>query len=175
MNVQDRVRSAVEPVLAPLGVELVDVEVLGSGDGRVLRLSVDCEGGVDLGVITDVSQAVSPALDADDPFAGAYTLEVSSPGVERPLRTPAQFERAVGQKISVKTHADLDGARRHVGVLVAADDEGITLDVDGAERRMRFDQMAKARTVFEWGPGPKPGKGPSKTRKGETKKAQVGN
>lgn len=157
MDVQERVRAAVEPLLTPIGVELFDVEVVGSGRARVLRLSVDRDGGVDLDVIAEVAQRVSPALDAADPIEGSYTLEVSSPGVERPLRTPAHFRRVVGEKVSVKTHEPVDGDRRHQGVLVGVEEDGITLEVGGDRRHLRYEQVAGARTVFEWGPAPKPG------------------
>lgn len=159
MDVHDRVITTVEPLVEAMGVELVDVEVAGSGRSRMVRLYVDREGGVDLETIAEVSREVSPALDADDPFSGSYTLEVSSPGLERPLRTPEHFRRVVGETVSLKTHAEVDGARRHQGELVEVDGDGVTLDVDGARRHLRFDEIAKARTVFEWGPAPKPGKG----------------
>lgn len=158
MDVQERVRAVVEPLLAPTGVELFDVEVLGSGRSRVLRLYVDRDGGVDLDAIAEVSQAVSPAIDAADLISGPYTLEVSSPGVERALRLPSHFRRAMGETLNVKTHEEVGGARRHRGSLRDVTDDGITLDIDGTERHLRFDQVASARTVFEWGPAPKPGK-----------------
>lgn len=169
MDVQEKVRATVEPVLAPLDVELVDVELVGSGAARVLRLAVDRDGGVDLDLIAELSGLASRALDADDPIPGRYTLEVSSPGVERTLRSPVHFRRVLGETVSVKTHDEVDGARRHQGVMTDVDDEGITLEVDGAPRRLGFDQVAQARTVFEWGPAPKPGKGGA-TKKTTTRK-----
>ncbi|MBI2169030.1 MAG: ribosome maturation factor RimP [Actinobacteria bacterium] len=168
MDVQDRVRAVIEPLLTPLGIELFDVEFIGGGAGsgrsQVLRVSVDRDGGVDLDTIAEVSRVVSPALDAlfetDTAVRGRYTLEVSSPGVERPLRTPAHFRRVVGEMVSIKTHEEIDGERRHRGVLQRVDDDGIVLEAGGAERRLDFGQIAAARTVFEWGPAPKPGKQP---------------
>lgn len=157
MDVHERVRTTVEPVLASLGVELVEVEVKGGGGSRLVRLSVDREGGVDLETITEVSRAVSPALDDEDPIDGSYTLEVSSPGVERPLRRPDDFRRAVGDRVAVKTHAEVDGERRHRGVLSDVGEDAVLLEVDGAPRRLRFEEIDSARTVLEWGPAPKPG------------------
>ena len=101
------------------------------------------------------------ALDAVEALSGPYTLELSSPGLERPLRRPADFRRFVGTTISVKSHDPVDGARRHRGLLVEADDGGIVLEVDGQHRRFSYDAIASARTVFEWGPAPKP-TGPAK-------------
>ena len=174
MDVQERVRAIIEPLLDPLGVEVFDVEVVGSGRARVLRLAIDRDGGVDLDLIAEASRIVSRALDADDPFEGAYTLEVSSPGVERPLRRPQHFRRVVGEAVAVKTHEEIDGERRHEGVLRSVDDDGITLEIDGAPRRLAFDAIAKARTVFEWGPAPKPGgKKPPEKKPPEKKKMKV--
>ena len=97
----------------------------------VLLVTVDRDGGVDLEALTDANRAVSAVLDELDPIPGRYTLEVSSPGVERTLRTPAHFVKAIGETVTVKTRPQVPGERRRRGVLVAADDDGLTLDVDG--------------------------------------------
>jgi ribosome maturation factor RimP len=158
---QNAVRAAAEPVLSSLGLELVDVEIVGSGKARTLRLTVDREGGIDLDALAEANRPVSDALDAVDVLSGRYTLELSSPGVERPLRRPSDFARFVGTTISVKSHDPVDGGRRHRGLLVEADDAGIAVEVDGEHRRFSYDAIASARTVFEWGPAPKP-TGPAK-------------
>jgi ribosome maturation factor RimP len=158
---QSAVRAAAEPVLSTLGIELVDVEIVGSGRARTLRLTVDRDGGIDLEALAKANGPVSNALDAVDALSGPYTLELSSPGVERPLRRPSDFRRFVGTTISVKSHEPVEDARRHRGPLVEADESGIVLEVDGQHRRFSYDAIASARTVFEWGPAPKP-KGPAK-------------
>ena len=158
---QNEIRAAAEPVLSSLGLELVDIEVVGSGRARTLRLTVDRDGGIDLDTLAEANRPVLDALDAVDALSGPYTLELSSPGLERPLRRPAEFRRFVGTTVSVKSHDAVAGARRHRGLLVEADDGGIDLDVDGEHRRFSYDAIASARTVFEWGPAPKP-KGPAK-------------
>jgi ribosome maturation factor RimP len=158
------VRAAAEPVLSSLGLELIDVEFEGSGRARTVRVTVDRDGGVDLDTLAQVTGPVSDALDAVDAVPGPYNLEVSSPGVERSLRSPAHFRRFVGTPISVKSHEPVSGARRHHGLLVDADDGGIGLEVDGELRRFSYDAIASARTVFEWGPAPKP-VGPAKRAK----------
>ncbi|MEW6474575.1 MAG: ribosome maturation factor RimP [Actinomycetota bacterium] len=160
---QTAVRAAAEPVLSSLGLELVDVEIVGSGRARTLRLTVDRDGGIDLDALAAANGPVSDALDAVDAVPGPYTLELSSPGVERPLRRPSEFRRFVGTTISVKSHDPVDGARRHRGLLTEVDDRGIVLEVDGQHRRFSYDAIASARTVFEWGPAPKP-TGPAKKR-----------
>ena len=153
---QSAVRAAAEPVLSSLGLELVDVEVVGSGRARTVRLTIDRDGGIDLDALAEANGPVSDALDRLDALSGSYTLELSSPGVERPLRRPAEFRRFVGTTVSVKSHDPVSGARRHRGLLVAADDSGIGVEVDGEHRRFSYDAIASARTVFEWGPAPKP-------------------
>jgi ribosome maturation factor RimP len=158
---QNAVRAAAEPILSSLGLELVDVEIVGSGRARTLRLTVDREGGVDLDTLAEANRPVVDALDAVEALSGPYTLELSSPGLERPLRRPAEFRRFVGTTISVKSHDVVAGARRHRGLLAEADDDGIALEVDGEHRRFSYDAIASARTVFEWGPAPKP-TGPAK-------------
>jgi ribosome maturation factor RimP len=152
----DTIVTTLAPAVSALGLEVYDVEMTGNGRARILRVMVDREGGVDLDAIADATQAVSPLLDApplDDVIAGPYALEVSSPGLERPLRTPAHFARAVGETISVKTRAaDDHGARRTRGVLTTADDAGFELLLDdGQAEHVAYDDVTQARTVFEWG------------------------
>lgn len=159
MGPAERVRELVEPVLATSDLELVDVEI---GRGLV-RLSLDRPGGIDLDAISAISPAISAALDAGDPLPERYHLEVSSPGLERPLRTPEQFQRFVGAKVSVRTLPGVEGERRVTGTLGAADEEGVVVISEGGgpDRRVLYADMERARTVFEWGPAPKPG-GPKK-------------
>jgi ribosome maturation factor RimP len=158
----ERLVAVLEPVVADLGLQLYDVEVTGSGRARTLRILVDRDGGVDLDAITAANDALAPLLDRHPmvaaAFPGPYVLEVSSPGVERPLRTPAHFRGAVGAAVSLKTR-DAEGrsARRHV-TLVGADDDGVEIEADGARERVEYADIVQARTVFEWAPAPKPGK-----------------
>ncbi len=154
---------SVEPAVAAVGLELYDVEITGSGKARVLRVLVDRDGGIDLDGIAAATEAVSPVLDAPALAAaipGPYALEVSSPGLERPLRTAAHFARAQGETISVKTRATDDHPVRRVrGVLGDADDSGFDLLLDdGATEHFAYDDVAQARTVFEWAAQPKRGK-----------------
>jgi ribosome maturation factor RimP len=143
-----------EPMLAASDLELVDLE-LRSG---VLLVTVDRPGGVNLEALTDANRTVSSVLDELDPIPGRYTLEVSSPGVERTLRTPAHFAKAVGETVTVKTRPQVPGDRRLRGRLVAADAEGLELEVEGAPGtpvRLAYSDIDKARTVFVWGPEPR--------------------
>jgi ribosome maturation factor RimP len=162
--VAEAVRAAAAPVLGPLGCECYDVEVTGNATGRTVRVLVDKEGGVDLDTITAVTQSLSPALD-EAPALGdqPYLLEVSSPGVERPLRTPEHYRRAIGEQVSVKMHT-ADGPRRARGTLVDATETTATVEVDGTREEIAYENVTQARTVFEWGPQPRPGKGKQPAR-----------
>ena len=157
----ERVRAVVEPVVAAADLELYDVELAGG----VLRVLVDRSGGVDLALLGEVTRAVSEALDADDPLPGRYTLEVSSPGLERKLRTPAHFAAALGKTVRVRTVAGTEGERRVEGELTAADDDGVVLATSEGERRIAYDEVERAKTVFEWGPTPPPGGGRRRQQK----------
>jgi ribosome maturation factor RimP len=159
MSVSQRVRDVVEPIVAAEGVELFDLEQAGS----VLRITIDHPDGVDIDAIARVTRAVSRSLDEHDPIAGTYTLEVSSPGLERPLRTPAHFRWAAGREVSVKTVPNHPAGRRFTGTLLSADADGIALetaDRPGEPIELAYGDIEKARTVFAWGPAPKPGKAP---------------
>jgi ribosome maturation factor RimP len=152
----DTIAGVLAPAVSELGLALYDVEVSGTGRARILRVMVDREGGVDLDAIADATQAVSPLLDSpplDALISGPYALEVSSPGLERPLRTSGHFARAIGETVSVKLrpHGD-QGARRVRGVVTMADTAGFELDLDdGSTQRLAYDDVTQARTVFEWG------------------------
>ncbi|HEV7888957.1 MAG TPA: ribosome maturation factor RimP [Acidimicrobiales bacterium] len=162
MDPTGRVRELVEPLLNTLGTEVFDVELKAG----ILRISIDRANGepVDLDAITEASRVVSEALDEADPVPGQYSLEVSSPGLERPLRTPDHYRRFVGTTISVKTNPDVEGERRIQGLLDQADDAGITV----AGRHLAYGDIERARTVFEWGGQPQK---KLNTKKTEKKKA----
>lgn len=146
----------IEGYLAAERIELDDLELLGAPNkGRVLRVTID---GVDLDRLSALSRGISRLLDQDDLIPGSYRLEVSSPGLERKLRRPAHWRKAIGREVTIKTRTEIDGARRHDGRVRDADDEGAYLTVDGAERRIPFDQITSARTVHRWNAPAKPGK-----------------
>jgi ribosome maturation factor RimP len=150
---RETIVAAIEPVLATLGLEVFDVQLTGSGRASTVRVIVDRDGGVDLDAITAASERIQPALDD----LGPYALEVSSPGLERPLHRPEHFRRAVGETVSVKVR-DADGeVRRLRGDLVSTDERGVTVDAGDTNSggHVDYDQIIKARTVFEWGAAPK--------------------
>jgi ribosome maturation factor RimP len=150
------VRDALAPVVTGLGFGLYDVELNGTGPGRTLRVTIERDGGIDLDAITEVTRAVSPVLDAEPALTGSYLLEVSSPGLERPLRTPAHFAGARGDTVSVKFRTESGGTARVRGELVATDDRGCVVDADDGRHDLAYGDITQARTVFEWGPPPRP-------------------
>ena len=153
--VAERVHALVEPLMTASGLELVDVE---HGPG-LLRITLDKEGGIDLDTITEATEQISDLLDAHDPVPGRYTLEVSSPGVERPLRKPAEFQRFAGSgtEIVIRTNPGVEGDRRVRGVLESADDDGIVVVAGDERRQLAYAEIERARTVFEWGGAEKKG------------------
>ena len=156
-TIADRVAAVVASTVEGLGLDLYDIEHTGAA----LRVLVDREGGIDLEAVTAATRAISRALDDADPFEGAYTLEVSSPGLERPLRTRDHFAAAAGraEQVRVKTKPGVAGERRVEGAVVDVGSDAVTLRLDdGSTRELRYDDIERARTVFVWGPAPRPGK-----------------
>jgi ribosome maturation factor RimP len=150
----DDLTDALSPLFEARGLDLIDVEL----HGAELTVFVDREGGVDLDTLGEATRAVSAALDDIDPLPGRYTLSVSSPGLERRLRTPAHFIRAIGEDVTVRVHGGTSDVRRVRGRLEAADETGFTLvgpDLPDGPQRIVYDEVERARTIFEWGPQPK--------------------
>lgn len=159
-----------EPTVTALEVELVDVE-MKSG---VLQVTIDRPGGVDLEAITQVHRAIDSRLEEVDPNAGKYSIEVSSPGIERTLRTPAHFAKAVGANVSIKTRPQVPGDRRIKGVLRSSDEHGFTVLKEDATSpedtiTLAYSDVDRARTVFIWGGEERPGKAPKTKKQASTK------
>jgi ribosome maturation factor RimP len=148
------VETLLRPVVEGAGLQLVEAAFTREQHRRILRVTVDRDGpgGVDLDTIAEVSGRISRRLDLEDFGSGRYDLEVSSPGVERPLKRPQDFRRHTGEKVKVRSVEPVDGSRTHIGLLDAADDDGIVVRTEAGERRIRYEDVASARTVFEWGP-----------------------
>ncbi|HEY5663264.1 MAG TPA: ribosome maturation factor RimP [Ilumatobacter sp.] len=164
-----RVRGIVESIASDLDLDLYDLEQRGS----TLRVTIDTPPGspssVDLEQLALATRLISREMDHQDPIPGKYTLEVTSPGVERTLRLPWHFQREIGKTISVRLADTTAEQRRFEGVLVAADDTTATVrvatDGDVVDRVVEIASIDRARTVFVWGAKPKPGgKGASKKK-----------
>jgi ribosome maturation factor RimP len=144
---RDELLRLLEPAVSALGYELVELEFAPAGSGGVLRLYIDAPPGITLDDCERVSRHVSVVLESEDPIPGHYTLEVSSPGLDRILRTRAHFERFVGSRVKIQLGAPLDGRRRFTGTLLEVRDEGVVVDVDGQPTPLGFAQIQRARLV----------------------------
>jgi ribosome maturation factor RimP len=135
----------IEPVVERLGFELIELEY-GSGHAHaLLRVFIDREGGVTVDDCTRVSRELSALLDVEDPIPTGYTLEVSSPGFDRVLRTRAHFGRFVGSRVFVELKAPRAGRRRYTGTLLTVDEAGIAIKVDREHVAVAFSEIGKAR------------------------------
>jgi len=142
---RERLSTLIEPVLGRMGYELVELDYTYGRAQALLRLYIDREGGVGLDDCERVSGEVSALLDVEDPIPSAYTLEVSSPGFDRALRTQAHFGRFVGSRVFVELKEPRAGRRRYTGKLLTVDESGIALEVDQEHVAVAFSEIGKAR------------------------------
>ncbi len=173
-----RIRGIVEPIASDLDLDVYDIE----RRGVTVRITLDTHpgsaGGITLDNLSLATRLISREIDHEDPISTRFTLEITSPGLERQLRVPAHFQREVGKDITVRFRDPDADPRRIDGKLTAATDQTATLLLDdGTEVVFDIDGVDKARTVFEWGPAPKPGgpktpgaKQPKTTKKPSAKK-----
>src|SRR6201996_5576762 len=145
VTLRERLIALIEPVLGRLGYELVEVEYAAGRTQAVVRLFIDQPAGITVDDCERVSREVAALLDVEDPVPTAYTLEVSSPGFDRVLRTPAHFARFAGERVFVELKAPRDGRKRYTGMLRTADDKGIELEVDRQTVSIGFEEIGKAR------------------------------
>jgi ribosome maturation factor RimP len=142
----DRLIALFEPVLQEIGYELVEVEFAPGQGGGTLRIYIDHPEGIDVEDCADASHALSDLLDANDPFPGSsYSLEVSSPGLDRVLRTAEHFARFVDHRVKVELTAARDGRKRYTGVLRRTDGESIEMDVDNFSVSIKLAEIGRAR------------------------------
>ncbi len=175
VNVVTSVTAMVSPILDDLGLELYDMEF----SGGVLKVTIDTpagqEAGVDIDQISRVNRLLGRELDHNDVVPGRYTLEVSSPGLERNLRTPHHFQREVGKDVSIRLVAELEGQRRFAGALVAATDATATVRVTDTAQSVEIPLalIEKAKTVFVWESQPKPNSKEARAAKRSTSQKSV--
>ena len=151
MSALQEVIDLAEAVTRQRGLLLWDVEMGGRPGSSVVRILVDSDDGVDLDTVSQVSEEISRGLDLRDPIPGRYTLEVSSPGLERPLKSPEHFTRSLGRQVVVKTAERMVGDSHRVeGVISAAGDGEVRLRVGEDDVVIPYDAIKSARTVFEW-------------------------
>jgi len=167
----DELQALLAPTVASLGLELLGVEFVPSGASALLRLFIDAPGRhVGIEDCEAVSREVSALLDVEDPIATEYTLEVSSPGIDRPLFTIAQFARWIGDEAKVALRLPQQGRRRITGRIVSADGDTVVLADAQGEIAVKFDNIDKARlhpdlVALGLAPQPKPGGKPSRARR----------
>jgi ribosome maturation factor RimP len=145
VTLRERLIALIEPVLARLGYELIELEYAAGRSQAVVRIFIDTPAGITVDDCERVSREIAALLDVDDPIPTAYTLEVSSPGFDRLLRTPAHFERFVGSRVFVELKAPRAGRKRYTGQLQAVTATGIELEVDKQKVEVPFDEISKAR------------------------------
>lgn len=147
-----RVWQLADPLVEGEGMEIVDIEFRheGSRGGRVLRLYLDKEGGPNVDDLGRVSRQLSELLDAEDTIDGSYTLEVSSPGINRPLKKPAHFARFVGKRIRVRTRDLIDGRRSFLGILGQVVEDSVILTQEGKRYQIPFSMIEKSNYDHDW-------------------------
>ena len=145
----ERLRALLEPAVTALGYELVGVEYFPQGSGSMVRVYIDSPDGITVDDCERVSHQVSGVLDVEDPVRGGYTLEVSSPGVDRPLYTPEDFSRFAGERVRVRLDVPVQGRRNITGILKGFSDGNVVVLEDGEERRLPLDAIGKAKLAPE--------------------------
>ena len=144
------VREGISPVADELGYMLWDVEFLKEGSRRILRVTIDNEEGITIEDCERMHRAIDPVLDEIDPIEDAYDLEVSSPGIERDLRTDAHINACAGEDVEVRFFAPFEGQKTLKGVLVGLDGEDVLVEIGEVQKRLPREAIAKIRTVFEF-------------------------
>ncbi len=146
----EHIQALIEPVVAALGYELIGVEYLPQGKHSLLRVYIDSEEGVSVDDCERVSHQVSGILDVEDPIHGRYTLEVSSPGLDRPLFTGAQYERFAGSTVRIRLKTLTGGRRKYTGMLMGFRDGNVVLREDSEEVLIPLERIEKANVVPQW-------------------------
>ncbi len=145
-----RVTELAAPVISSAGLELVELEVRGSHGSRVVKLIVDADDGVSVEACARLSRDVGAVLDAEDPVDGKYTLQVSSPGIDRPLRKPRDFERNVGRPVRLVRQQPTDLPGEVTGTVVGVDGATLTLEVEGEPLEVAFTDVDHGRIQLPW-------------------------
>ena len=151
-KIEDPIWKMAEPVVLENGLELIDVEYVKEGAEWYLRLFLDKEGdeGVDLDDCELISRKLSDLLETADPIAQAYRLEVSSPGIERPLKRTKDFQRFQGEKVQIKTFSDVEGKKQFIGILGETTEETVIIEVENVPIGIPRKKISKANLVWEF-------------------------
>ena len=150
MSKQSGLNALIEPIVVGMDYEMVGVEYLPQGKHSILRIYIDKPEGIDVDDCGHVSRQVGAMLDVEDPIKGEYSLEVSSPGVDRPLFTPAHFKQFAGKSVNLRSKMPVNGQRKFVGTIVDQNDDAVNLEVNGENVSIPFDLIDKANLVPEF-------------------------
>ncbi len=148
-SVTAKINELIKPTVEALELELWGIELLQQGKSAMLRIYIESDAGITVDDCEKVSRQVSALLDVEDPIAGEYTLEVSSPGLGRPLFTASQFAAFTGEVVNVKLRSPLNGRRKFKGSITAIDGNHIGINVDGEEFSLNHEDVEKANVVFQ--------------------------
>lgn len=150
-NVASTVRELIAPVASEFGYRLWDVEYVKEGTKMILRVTIDKDDGINIEDCERMHRAIDPILDEADPIEGAYYLEVSSPGIERDLRTEEHILASMGSKVELRLYAPLDGSRSFVGILAAYEDGEVSVETGKGLLKFPRTAISKMKTVFDFG------------------------
>ena len=150
VNIVELVTTWVEEIVQDTDVELVDVEYVKEHQDWILRIFIDKEGGVDLDDCAKVSGLLDKKLDAEDPIPGAYSLEVSSPGLERPLKKATDYVRFAGRQVQIRTYSGIHGRKRFEGTLEGFENDNVLLKWEGETIEIPLELVAKANLAMEF-------------------------
>lgn len=141
--------NSLEACSADRNIEIVTVEVIGAKKSPVIRVYIDTlgEGGISFNELTDAQEWIGSLMDEIDPFPGAYTLEVSSPGIDRPLRTPEHFKRFIGDEASIRTVEPVEGSKNFKGTIEDADDNNVCISVEGKHVNLAYENIKRANLI----------------------------
>jgi ribosome maturation factor RimP len=149
-EILQQARAAILPVLARCNYQLVDIEYVREPMGWVLRVFIDKEGGITIEECALVSGEIGDVLDAGSIVDGRYHLEISSPGLDRRVRDPIDFDRFAGRQVRIKSEIPLEGRRNFAGLLKGMDGDSVVVEIDGCEHRVPIDSIEKANLKHEW-------------------------
>jgi len=150
MSIETRIESIIQPSIESMGYALVQVRMMESNSGRTLQIMAERHDEREMTVddCADISRRVSALLEVEDPINGAYRLEISSPGIDRPLIKPADYQKHKGYEIKAETQMPVNGRKRFKGVLNKADAKGIEIEIDGQSYRLEYAQITHAKLVL---------------------------
>ena len=149
--IQEEIEHLFKPTIDGMGYELWGCEYLAQGKHSLLRVYIDKEGGIGIVDCEKVSRQINALLDVEDPISGNYSLEVSSPGILRPLFHSWQYLTYIGSLVNIKLAKPIGGKRKFTGIIVSANDSTLVLNLDGSQQNFLFVDIIKANLMVEWG------------------------